>query len=266
MECLFPKRHRWLARGEAIEWRALFDDAPGDRPTTQKLARISSDPAQVFVELGSGDGGASAILGGESAIVRVFGAAPSSVSRPIPDTIARLWLGGAPIDWHRYYADERRQRVRLPTYPFERARYSAEELSPIRLDEAGPSKVVSARPDAGAADDDGLTDVQAVVASIWAFHLHVDRVGLHDSFFELGGNSISATKVVSTLRETFQLDLPLRTILEEPTVAKLCEALEASAREWHVDLDAIARAVRAIRSEHRIEPADDVASLARSAT
>jgi acyl transferase domain-containing protein len=38
-------------------------------------------------------------------------------------TLARLWLAGVPLDWDGYYAQERRRRVQLPTYPFERQRY-----------------------------------------------------------------------------------------------------------------------------------------------
>ncbi|HEX7333865.1 MAG TPA: SDR family NAD(P)-dependent oxidoreductase [Pyrinomonadaceae bacterium] len=41
-------------------------------------------------------------------------------------TVGRLWLAGAPVNWQAFYANERRQRVPLPTYPFERQRYWVE--------------------------------------------------------------------------------------------------------------------------------------------
>ena len=43
-------------------------------------------------------------------------------------TLGRLWLAGAPVNWQAFYANERRQRVPLPTYPFERQRYWVEPV------------------------------------------------------------------------------------------------------------------------------------------
>ncbi|MCC5644522.1 amino acid adenylation domain-containing protein [Nostoc sp. CHAB 5824] len=71
------------------------------------------------------------------------------------------------------------------------------------------------------------TDVEEVLAGIWAKILRVERVGIHDNFFELGGHSLLATQVISRIRETFKLDLPLRCLFESPTVAELSSRLIA---------------------------------------
>jgi acyl transferase domain-containing protein len=47
-------------------------------------------------------------------------------------TLGRLWLAGAPVDWTKYYAHERRRRLSLPTYPFDRQRYWIEAASTAR--------------------------------------------------------------------------------------------------------------------------------------
>jgi len=69
--------------------------------------------------------------------------------------------------------------------------------------------------------------VEEVLAGIWAKTLRVERVGIHDNFFELGGHSLLATQVISRIRETFQVELPLRCIFESPSVAQLAQIVIA---------------------------------------
>lgn len=63
------------------------------------------------------------------------------------------------------------------------------------------------------------TPEEEVVAEIWADVLSVGRVGLHDNFFELGGHSLLATQVISRVRKMYQVDLSLRYLFENPTIA-----------------------------------------------
>ena len=65
------------------------------------------------------------------------------------------------------------------------------------------------------------TPAEETVATIWADVLKVERVGIHDNFFDLGGHSLLATKVISRVRATFHIDLPLRSLFQAPTVAEL---------------------------------------------
>jgi acyl carrier protein len=66
------------------------------------------------------------------------------------------------------------------------------------------------------------------MARIWAAVLKLPKVGIHSNFFALGGHSLLATQVISRVRETFQVDLPLRRIFEMPTVAHLAAAVTQS--------------------------------------
>jgi surfactin family lipopeptide synthetase A len=65
------------------------------------------------------------------------------------------------------------------------------------------------------------TPTEQTVAEIWAEVLRLDKIGIHDNFFDLGGHSLLATQVTSRLRETLQIELPVRYLFEQPTVADL---------------------------------------------
>lgn len=71
------------------------------------------------------------------------------------------------------------------------------------------------------------TPVQELVANIWADLLKISRVGLYDNFFRLGGHSLLATRVISRLREIFQVEVPVRILLEHPVLADFCSAVTA---------------------------------------
>ena len=69
------------------------------------------------------------------------------------------------------------------------------------------------------------TPVETIIATILAKVLGQERVGIHDNFFALGGHSLLATKVISRLREAFEVELPVRAIFESPTVAGLASVI-----------------------------------------
>jgi amino acid adenylation domain-containing protein len=75
-----------------------------------------------------------------------------------------------------------------------------------------------------------LTPTEELLAGIWSEVLGVERVERDDSFFDLGGHSLLATRVVWRLRELFQVDLPLRTLFEAPTLAELARIVESAPR------------------------------------
>jgi amino acid adenylation domain-containing protein len=69
---------------------------------------------------------------------------------------------------------------------------------------------------------------EEVLAGIWAELLGVEKVGIHDNFFDLGGHSLMATQVMSRLRDTLHVELPVRQLFEYPTPAGLAELLSSS--------------------------------------
>ena len=84
------------------------------------------------------------------------------------------------------------------------------------------------RPDLDKAFVAPRTPTEELLAEIWAQLLDIERVGIHDNFFDLGGHSLLATQLVSRMREAFQVEIPLRRLFEVPTVAGLAESIEAA--------------------------------------
>lgn len=71
------------------------------------------------------------------------------------------------------------------------------------------------------------TPLEQGLANIWLEVLPLSRVGIFDNFFESGGHSLSATQIISRIRETMGISLPLRTIFESPTIHELAEQINS---------------------------------------
>jgi acyl-coenzyme A synthetase/AMP-(fatty) acid ligase/acyl carrier protein len=72
------------------------------------------------------------------------------------------------------------------------------------------------------------TDMEELVAEIWRDTLELTQVGVESNFFQLGGHSLMATRVMNKIRERCGVELPLRVLFESPTVASLAARLEAA--------------------------------------
>lgn len=93
---------------------------------------------------------------------------------------------------------------------------------------------------APSAGDDGRyrsprTDLETLIADVWAGALGLGRVGIDDDFFRLGGHSLLAGEVVARIRGALEREIPLRILFTNPTVAGLAAALDAEESFQGVD-------------------------------
>lgn len=83
-------------------------------------------------------------------------------------------------------------------------------------------------------------EIERQIAQNWQEVLKIPQIGIHDNFFQLGGNSLLAFQVISRLREAFSVELSPNRFFASPTVAGLGESLEALqtvVSKWNVAID-----------------------------
>ncbi|HEV7395286.1 MAG TPA: amino acid adenylation domain-containing protein, partial [Pyrinomonadaceae bacterium] len=131
-------------------------------------------------------------------------------------------------------------KKKLPEYMIPVAFVTLDKLplsSNGKVDRARLPVPSESRPEVEASFAAPGTMVEEVLVQMWADILGVERVGVNDDFFDLGGHSLLATQVVTRVRETFQVELPLRRLFESPTIGGLAESIESELRAGHSQKD-----------------------------
>lgn len=70
------------------------------------------------------------------------------------------------------------------------------------------------------------TEIEQKIVSIWQELLGIKKIGIHDNFFELKGDSLLATRFISKVSAVFQIEVPINTLFESPTVADISKYIE----------------------------------------
>lgn len=75
------------------------------------------------------------------------------------------------------------------------------------------------------------TPTETALASIWSSLLPAKKIGIHDNFFALGGHSLLGLKTIYRIRETLGVDMPVKMLLQNPTIAQLGKVVDLAANE-----------------------------------
>ncbi|MCP4664610.1 MAG: amino acid adenylation domain-containing protein, partial [bacterium] len=198
------------------------------------VARLLADSDTAFLEVGPGRQLGTLVrrqAGRGAGPVLLSSLVPSgSVVEGLWTTLGKLWLAGVAVDWPALHAGERRRRVSLPTYPFERRRYwlestvEAAEVPARQRPRKAPELRVAElhpRPQLDTAYVAPADPCESAIAEIWQELLGVDRVGVHDNFFELGGDSLLATRILSRVHRRLGVEVSPEELYDTATVAEL---------------------------------------------
>jgi acyl transferase domain-containing protein len=201
------------------------------------LQELMKEPRRVLLEVGPGY--TFSVLANQQPLRSRDHVVLSSMRHPkaaqqdsafILQSLGQLWLAGVRMTWQSIADDERLHRVPLPTYPFEGKRCWIDpprQAAPARPAEPEvPCAAVAApcaelplreqRKEQPATQD----EIAQVILNIWRESLGHDRVTVHDNFFDLGGNSLIALRMISQTEKVFNTKLPL-SMFKAPTVSQL---------------------------------------------
>ncbi|MEE4184293.1 MAG: phosphopantetheine-binding protein, partial [Gammaproteobacteria bacterium] len=74
-------------------------------------------------------------------------------------------------------------------------------------------------------------DIEKSLAELWGNLLGVEGVGIHDSFFDLGGHSLIAVRLFNEISDRYDIDMPMSVLLQSPDIARLGELIRGSAHD-----------------------------------
>ncbi len=172
--------------------------------------------------------------------------------------LGELWMAGADIDWNAFHIGSHRRRLALPTYPFQRNYFWPEqpESSSSTPSFTGLMKKRNAPLEKSPDSDEsgsslpertpGLTSAyvppsgnrEQELAIIWQRFLGIERIGRHDDFFELGGDSLKAMNIISRIHKELDLEIPLTEFLKHPSIEGLAHYLDSLKKENFVKITA----------------------------
>ncbi|MEO5881734.1 MAG: amino acid adenylation domain-containing protein [Caldimonas sp.] len=225
------------------------------------LATLCQDPSRVFLEVGPGQTLSS--LARHHPAQTWNATVVSSLRHPqeridddvfLTQSLGRLWLAGLPIDWEGHHGGARRHRLELPTYPFQRKRYSlvAEATASQPLSATSPAVASEAAPAPAASIGSGTTPLERTAMSVpppaaeaapprrdrivtalretlqELSGIDPARLDASATFLELGFDSLFLAQANNAFKKRFKVKLTTRHLLEKtPTLTALAAHLDA---------------------------------------
>lgn len=130
---------------------------------------------------------------------------------------AESWVSGNSIDWEKLHILTKPRRISLPTYPFERKRFWVDILQ-AQVKEA--KQVVNYTP-----HEDSIEEVEEKLMVLWKYLLGCEQIDRRDDFFNLGGESLLALKMLAQIEKTMNITVSLQTLYKASTITQLARVI-----------------------------------------
>jgi acyl transferase domain-containing protein len=193
----------------------------------------------VVVEVGPGHGLCRLIRRRGGTAYPSLGVGAQSDLQTLLTTLGQLWAAGLEVDWRGFYADERRHRVALPTYPFQRKRYwidppaekgpqvtAAVDIAAADIAPPQPSALVrGGRPALRNGYVAPKGALERALADIVEAALGIHPVGVTDRFGELGGDSLQAVRIIDSINSRLGSRLDVVDLYDSVTIKDLIHVL-----------------------------------------
>ncbi len=172
----------------------------------------------------------------------------------LANALAELWANGVKVDWAKYYENEVRRRIPLPTYAFERKSYwikgedagdtiqncenvyNSDKSEPLVCQKQS-EKTYHDRPNQDVEYVPPENEVQQNVVNILEDLLGIKPIGIKDNFFDIGGHSLLATQVLSRIREIYNTRFSLNVLFSNPTVEQISHLILSSRQNSMNEVD-----------------------------
>src|SRR3989442_10818737 len=202
------------------------------------LRHLQAAGHTVFVEIGPGQTLSSLarqVLGRDAIVCASLartGAGAQADWRTLLESLGCLWVAGAPVQWQDVERAQEGWLVPLPGYAFERQRHWVESTQETRLAAAPP--IETGRPAQRAEPPtrapqrgNGLrVSIESTLVAIWSEVLGRPSIDVHDDFFELGGDSLTAIRILSRLQTALDVTVTMEQVLSSPTIVALAASIE----------------------------------------
>ncbi|MGC5328163.1 condensation domain-containing protein [Brevibacillus sp. SYSU BS000544] len=151
--------------------------------------------------------------------------------------ICELYLQGANIQWEELYHGEKRKKVSIPAYPFDKIRcwvdIPADQpmIKVIENHTVRESRVILKGREGGV-----YSEIEEILADSWGKALGYKELSVTDNYYELGGDSVIGIQLVNEVSNQMQADISLSDLLVTQTIEKMAEIISEklkSAKEHH---------------------------------
>jgi len=240
----------WIKPEQAVDPEYWLEQMRRPVRFSDGVRLLGNNANQILLEVGPGHTLSGLVRQHRSlpvarTVVTSLGSDPERDVSSLLEAAGRLWLHGAKLDWPALHGHQRRHRVSLPTYPFERRRHWIDALpfasvsgaqgakpvggsQPTRNDDEDASRPTSpTAPATSTSLTERLQAILATVSGIPAFDIDASA-----TFMELGFDSMLLTQLSVVLMKNLNVDVPFRLLLEDlPTPSALAAHIEGRLQE-----------------------------------